>query len=95
MNIKKAATVIMSYVLYFISEHDTWDGCLVPWLVAMLLKISKLGCRQCQRGAVVEWLEQLDYREVGRRKVVSSRLGFAMHRLENFLFRPSSEWVPY
>ena len=32
---------------------------------------------------VVEWLELLDYGAEGRRKVVSSRLGFAMQRLEN------------
>ena len=32
---------------------------------------------------MVEWLEWLDYGAEGRRKVVSSRLGFAMRRLEN------------
>ena len=37
------------------------------------------------RGAVVEWLEQLDYGTESRRKVVSSRLGFTMLRLENSL----------
>ena len=47
------------------------------------------------RGAVVEWLEQLDYGAESRLKVVSSRLGFAMRRLENSLCRPSSEWVPF
>ena len=32
-------------------------------------------------GAVVEWLERLDYGAERRCKVVSSRLGFAMRRL--------------
>ena len=32
---------------------------------------------------VVEWLELLDYVAESRRKVVSSRLDFAMRRLEN------------
>ena len=31
---------------------------------------------------MVEWLEQLDYGAESRRKVVSSRLGFAIRRLE-------------
>ena len=48
-----------------------------------------------ERGAVVEWLEQLDYGEKSRRKVVSSRLGSAMRRLENSISRPSSEWAPF
>ena len=30
------------------------------------------------KGAMVEWLEQLDYGAESRRKVVSSRLGFAI-----------------
>ena len=34
---------------------------------------------------MVEWLERLDYGAESRRKVVSSRLGFAMRRLENFV----------
>ena len=29
------------------------------------------------------------------RKVASSRLGFAMRRLENSLCHPSSKWVPF
>ena len=41
-----------------------------------------------------EWLEQLDYGAGSRRKVVISRLGFAMRRLENSLCPPSSKWVP-
>ena len=45
------------------------------------------------KGAVVEGLEQLDYSAESRRKVVSSRLGFAMRRIENSLCRPSSEWI--
>ena len=32
---------------------------------------------------MVEWLERLGYGAESRRKVVSSRLGFAMRRLEN------------
>ena len=44
---------------------------------------------------MVEWLEQLEYGTESRRKVVSSRLGFAMRRLENSLCRPSSDWVPF
>ena len=32
---------------------------------------------------MVEWLERLDYGAESRRKVVSSRLGFAMRRLKN------------
>ena len=35
--------------------------------------------------AVVEWLEWLGYGAESRRKVVNSRLGFAMQRLENCL----------
>ena len=42
---------------------------------------------------MVEWLERLDYPAESRRKVVSSRLGFAI--LENSLCQPSSEWVPF
>ena len=34
-------------------------------------------------GAVVEWLGRLDYGAESRRRVVSSRLGFAIRRLEN------------
>ena len=37
-----------------------------------------------------ESLERLDYDAESRRKVVSSRLGFAMRRLENSLCQPSS-----
>ena len=37
----------------------------------------------CRRGIVVEWLERDDYGAESRRKVVSSRLDFAMRRLEN------------
>ena len=48
-----------------------------------------------KRGAVVEWLEQLEYGAESRRKVVSSRLGFAMRQLENSLCQPSSEWEPF
>ena len=47
------------------------------------------------RGVVVEWLEQLDYDTESRRKVVSSRLGCAMRRLENSLCQLSSKWVPF
>ena len=47
------------------------------------------------RGAVVEWLERLGYGTGSRRKVMSSRLGFAMRRLENSLCKPSSERVPF
>ena len=43
-----------------------------------------------QRGAVVEWLEQLDYSAESSRKV-NSRLGFAMRQLKNSLCRPSSD----
>ena len=32
----------------------------------------------CQRGAVVDWLERLNYGAESRQKVVSSRLGFAI-----------------
>ena len=44
---------------------------------------------------MIEFLEQLDYGAASRRKVVSSRLGFAMRQLENSLCRPSSEWIPF
>ena len=37
------------------------------------------------RGIVFDWLERLDYGAESRRKVVSSRLGFAMRQLENSL----------
>ena len=51
---------------------------------------------QCyHRGAVVEWLVRLGYGAESRRKVVSSRLGFAMRRLKNSLCQPSSKWVPF
>ena len=36
-------------------------------------------------GAVVEWLERRGYGAESRRKVVSSRLGFAIRLLENFV----------
>ena len=46
---------------------------------------------------MVEWLEWLGYTcsAENRRKVVSSRLGFAMRQLENFPCQPSSTWVPF
>ena len=44
---------------------------------------------------VVEWLERLGYGAKSRRKVVSSRAGFAMLRLENSLCPLSSKWVPF
>ena len=44
---------------------------------------------------MVEWLERLGYGAESRRKFVSSRLGFAMWRLENSLCQPSSKWVPF
>ena len=47
-----------------------------------------------ERGAMVEWSESLDCGAECRRKVVNSRLGFAMRRLENYLCQPSSRWVP-
>ena len=51
-------------------------------------------------GAVVEWLGRLDYGAESRRRVVSSRLGFAIRRLENsvnqalngYLFRIREGW---
>ena len=45
-------------------------------------------------GAVVEWLERFGYGAEKRRKVVSSRLGFAIRRLESSLCQPNSKWVP-
>ena len=48
-----------------------------------------------KKGVVVEGLERLDYGAESRCKVVSSRLGFAMRRLENSLCQPSSKWVPF
>ena len=48
-----------------------------------------------EKCVVVEWLERLDYGAENRRKVVSSRLGFAMRRQENSLCQPSSKWVPF
>ena len=44
---------------------------------------------------MVEWLERLDYGAESRRKGVSSRLGFAMRRLENSDCQHSSKWVPF
>ena len=46
------------------------------------------------RGAAVEWLERLGYGAEKRRKVVSSRLGFAIRRLESSLCQSNSKWVP-
>ena len=62
------------------------------WVVSQdLQKSLYLGdTNDIQRGAVVEWLEWLSYGAESRRKVVSSRLGFAMRRPE-----PSSEWVSF
>ena len=40
------------------------------------------------------WLERLWYGTVCRRKSVHSNPGFAIRRLENFLFLNRSEWVP-
>ena len=48
-----------------------------------------------KRGAIVEWLEQLDYGAESRHKVVSSRLGFAIRGLKKSLCQPSSKWVPF
>ena len=47
------------------------------------------------RGAVDEWLERLTYGAESRRKVMSSRLGFAMGWLENSFCQHSSEWEPF
>ena len=44
---------------------------------------------------MVEWLERHGYDAECRRKVVSSRLGFAMRRLENSLCHSSSKQVPF
>ena len=44
-------------------------------------------------GAIVELLERLGYGAESRCKVMSSRLGFPMQRLENCLCQPSSKWV--
>ena len=60
-----------------------------PWSFSLILyKYAK------ERGAVVEWLERLDHGLESRCKVVRSRLGFTVGRLENALCQPSSEWVP-
>ena len=48
------------------------------------LPIDGYQCRTL-RGAVVEWLERLDYGAESRRKIMSSRLGFAIRRLEHSL----------
>ena len=48
-----------------------------------------------KRGAVVEWLERRGYGAESRRKVVSSRLCFAIRLLENFLCQSSSKWVTF
>ena len=44
---------------------------------------------------MVEWLEQFVSGAESRRTDVSSKMGFAMRRLENSLCRLSSEWVPF
>ena len=44
-----------------------------------------------KRSAVVEWLECLSYGAESRRNVVSSKLGFAMRQLENFVCQPNSK----
>ena len=46
-----------------------------------------------KRGAVVKWLGWLGYRAESRQKVVSSRLGFAIRQLENYLYRRSSKGI--
>ena len=46
-----------------------------------------------QRGAVVGWLERLDYGAESRRNIVCSRLGFAMRRLENSLSLSAQQWM--
>ena len=43
------------------------------------------------RRAVVEWLEWLGYGAESRRNVMSSRLSFAIRRLENFVCQPNSK----
>ena len=56
-------------------------------------------CYACKwwgkRGAVVERLERRGYSTDSRRKVVSSRLGFAIRLRKNFLGQPSSKWVTF
>ena len=42
--------------------------------------------------AVAEWLERLGYAAESRRKVVSSRLGFAMRRLKTLSVNPAVNW---
>ena len=42
---------------------------------------------------MVEWLKRLDYSTESRRKVVSSKLGFAMRRLENSVNLAVNEYL--
>ena len=44
---------------------------------------------------MVEWLEQLGVGAGSCLTVVSSRLGFAMRRIEHSLCQPSGKWVPF
>ena len=52
-----------------------------PIFLAVRSFISK--AKRFQTDAVVKWLERLAYGAESRRKVVPSRLGFVMRRLEN------------
>ena len=47
-----------------------------------------------KRGAVAERLQGLGYGAESR-QIVSSRLGFAIKLLENFLCKPSSKWETF
>ena len=44
---------------------------------------------------MIQWLERLNYVADSRRKVMCSRLDFAMRRLEKFLCQPSSKRGPF
>ena len=68
-------------------------------IIILPIRLSSIfsGAVKRRRGRVipVEWLERLDYGAECRRKVVRSRLGFAMRRLENSLCQPNNKWVPF
>ena len=93
---KDASRVVgSSHIIYRIYSWDNPTSRLAPLVWGSSKSKHNGKAVGGMRGAVVEWLERLGYGAESRRKVVSSRLGFAMRRLENSICQPSSKWEPF
>ena len=71
-----AISCVLTVNCYTIPDGERNEAACMFICLLLLLSVYLLG------GAVVEWLERPGYGAESRRKVVTSRLGFAMRRLE-------------